>query len=266
MHRLRVGDVEVVSLYDTRFPTDPNELWPGAGAALDAYHDRLEPTGEIVLDSLSFLLRIDGQTVLIDTGMGPEDPNSQLLVELDRAGVQPGDIDVIVYTHLHSDHTGWNLDRATGQPLFPRARYLVSKRDWEANRAAPQEPSFDRDIVPLEGLGRLELIEGSHQVTPSLQAVDTAGHTPGHLAYVFTSGDQRAAFIGDIVLTSVDVEQPDWQNMYDSDHEEARVRRRAVLDDLASDGAVVCPAHLRSPGFGHVTKVDGRLVWQPIEA
>ena len=137
MHQVTVGNVEIVSLFDVDFAFDPHRVWPDAGAGLEAYRDRLQPDGRVLLDCLCFLLRADGRTVLVDTGLGPES-DGRLLEELREVGVTPGEIDQVVFTHLHGDHTGWNIDRATGEALFPRATYLVPRGDWDEQTTKSQ--------------------------------------------------------------------------------------------------------------------------------
>ena len=264
MHRTTVGNVEIVSLFDVYFGFDPHRVWPTAGAGLEAYRERLEPNGEIGLDCLCFLLRADGQTTLVDTGLGPE-ASGRLMEELASAGVAPAEVDQVIFTHLHGDHTGWNLDRATGEPLFPRARYLVPRGDWDEQTTKSQPAaSFIRDVAPLRVLDRMELVDDGFIVSPSLTAVHTPGHTPGHTSVAVTSGGEQALVLGDVFLTTVDVEEPDWSSTFDSDQDIARRTRHAILERLEGNGALVAAAHLRDPGFGRIVRVEGRRVWRAL--
>jgi glyoxylase-like metal-dependent hydrolase (beta-lactamase superfamily II) len=262
MRRARVGNVEIVSLFDVYFGFDPARVWPGAGAGIDAYRDRLEANGDIGMDCLCFLLRADGRTVLVDTGLGPES-GGVLLDELREAGVRPEEIDEVIFTHLHGDHTGWNMDRATGEPLFTRARYLVPQGDWDeqTSRAHPAA-SFTRDIAPLNLMKRMELVGDGYSISPSLTTVHTPGHTPGHLSVAVASDGERGFILGDVVLTTIDVEQPDWSSTFDSDQDVARRTRYAILDRLEAEGALIGAAHLRAPGFGRIARTEGRRYWQ----
>lgn len=264
MHRTRVGNVEIVSLFDVYFGFDPHRVWPTAGDGLEAYRDRLEPNGDIGMDCLCFLLRADGRTILVDTGLGPES-GGVLLDELREAGVRPEEVDDVIFTHLHGDHTGWNIDRATGEPLFTRARYLVPRGDWDeqTSRAQPAS-SFTRDIAPLNLKKRMELVDDGRVLTPSLTTVHTPGHTPGHMSIAVHSAGERGFILGDVFLTTIDVEQDGWSGMFDTDMELATKTRRAILDRLEADGSLVGAAHLRAPGLGRVVRVEGKRVWQGI--
>lgn len=264
MYRTSVGNVEIVSLFDVYFGFDPHRVWPTAGDRLEAYRNRLEPNGDIGMDCLCFLLRADGRTILVDTGLGPES-GGVLLDELREAGVRPDEIDDVIFTHLHGDHTGWNMDRATGQPLFTRARYLVPEGDWDdqTSRQLPSS-SFSRDIAPLQWMKRMELVGDGHPLSPSLTTVHTPGHTPGHLSIDVQSGGERGFILGDVFLTTIDVEEDDWSGMFDSDPAQASATRKTILDRLEADGALVGAAHLRAPGLGRVVRVDGRRFWQGV--
>ncbi|MCK9494947.1 MAG: MBL fold metallo-hydrolase [Dehalococcoidia bacterium] len=264
MHRITVGAVEIVSLYDEAFLFDPQRVWPDAGAGIEAYRNQLEPDGQLGMDCLCFLLRAEGQTVLVDTGLGPES-NGQLMDELRAAGIAPEEVDQVVFTHLHGDHTGWNLDRQSGQPLFPRATYLVPKGDWDDQTTKSQpSASFTRDVAPLRLLDRMELIEDGYVLGPSFTAIHTPGHTPGHTSIAVTSNGEQALILGDVFLTPIDVQEPDWSSTFDSDMDVARTTRHAILDRLETSGELVAPAHVRSPGFGRIMRVEGRRVWRPV--
>lgn len=264
MHRVQVGDIEILSLLDVSFQFPAARVWPSAGDGLEAYRDRLRGD-DVAMDDLCYLLRADGRTVLVDTGLGPES-NGQLIAELVQAGVDPGDVDVVVFTHLHGDHVGWNIERATGAPLFRNARYLVPRGDWDHyDAASPASESFVRDVKPLASTGQLDLIDGEHAITPSLVTVATPGHTPGHTSIAVTSQDERAFILGDVFLTVIDVEQPDWSSTFDSDGDVARRTRHEVLDRLERDRSLVGAAHLFSPGFGRIVRGPSGRTWQGVD-
>ncbi len=253
MQKTQVGEVEVVGLSDGQQAYEAAKVYPDAG-------DRL-PDGNVELNFGCFLLRADGRTVLVDTGLGPE-AKGGLLDELSAAGVGPDEIDVVFFTHLHGDHTGWNVDRTTGKPTFSGARYLVPKGDWDHYFASQAAGSFKRDIVPLEPLGCLDLFAGERALSASLTAIPTPGHTPGHSSLVIDSGGERGIILGDVVLSDADVEAPRLSNSFDWDHSFARGTRLALLGRLEREGAVVGASHLPAPGLGRFVRVEGRRVWR----
>ena len=262
MERRTVGNVEIVALVDTIQHYPATDVYPDAGDALRHYAGMLDAEGRLALNFASFLLIEGDRRVLVDTGWGPE-YDGRLLAELAEAGVTPGEIDTVVFTHLHGDHTGWNFDRASGQPLFPAARYLVPKADWD-HYAAEQPPpdSFTRDIVPLKALSLMDLIEGERTLTPSLTTLPTPGHTPGHTSVAILSAGQRGFILGDVVISAIDAAEPAWPNAFESDTAIARATRQAVIARLAADRSLVGASHLTAPGFGRFVAKAGATAWE----
>ncbi len=261
MERRTVGNVEVIALIDNIQHYPATAVYAEAGAALQRYVGMLDAEGRLELNFASFLLVDGDRKLLVDTGWGPEF-DGRLLAELAAAGVKPGDVDTVIFTHLHGDHTGWNFDRGTGKPLFPAARYLVPKADWD-HYAAEQPPpdSFTRDVVPLKGLGLMDLIDGEQTLTPSLTAIPTPGHTPGHTSVAILSGGQHGFILGDVVISTIDAAEPAWPNTFETDTTIARATRHAVITRLAADGSLVGASHLPTPGFGRFTAKAGATVW-----
>ncbi|MBI5949908.1 MAG: MBL fold metallo-hydrolase [Chloroflexi bacterium] len=261
MERRRVGNVDVVALVDNVMPYAATAVYPEAGAALDRFRGYFDAEGRVPLNFGCFLLVDGSRSVLVDTGWGPEF-QGRLMAELAAAKVDPALIDAIVFTHLHGDHTGWNLDRATGKPLFPKARYHVPRADWEHyGNATPPPDSFVRDVVPLEAMGCMELIEGEHTLAPSLTAIPTPGHTPGHTSIVISSGGERGFILGDVVISKADVEDPDLVNTFDWDRGIARQTRLKILERLVREGGLVGASHLPAPGLGRFVAKGAGAAW-----
>ncbi len=263
MQRVTVGNVEVVALVDMVQGYSADRVYAETAHRLGEFADSLED-GRVVLNFASFLLRADGRTILVDAGNGPE-AQGRLLEELSAAGVRPDEIDAVLFTHLHGDHTGWNLDRETGTPRFPNARYLVPRGDWEHYRAQTPPPgSFMRDVAPLESLGVLDLIDSEHTLSPSLVTLHTPGHTPGHMAVAISSEGQQAYVIGDAFLTPIDVAEPDWITTWDWSAAPVRETRRMLLSRIEASNALVAASHLPVPGLGHFVRSEGRRTWRPV--
>jgi glyoxylase-like metal-dependent hydrolase (beta-lactamase superfamily II) len=261
MDRRRVGGVEVIALIDNSRTFPASVVYPTAGDALARFSGYMDGEGGLALNFASFLLRDGEATVLVDTGWGPE-LDGRLMAELADAGVSADEIDIVTFTHLHGDHTGWNLDRVSGKPLFPRASYLVPKGDWEHYAAeTPPPDSFTRDVVPLQAAGQLELIEGEHRLASALTAIPTPGHTPGHTSILIASGEERGCILGDVVITMVDAEMPSLDTAFDWDHGTARATREATIARLAADGSLVGASHLPVPGFGRFSMDGGASRW-----
>jgi glyoxylase-like metal-dependent hydrolase (beta-lactamase superfamily II) len=265
MQRTSVGDVEAVALVDNLIPFPATSVYPDAGDELNAYDPYFDADGGIPLNFGCFLL-IDGdRIVLVDTGWGASN-KGKLLEELSVAGVAPGDVDQVTFTHLHTDHTGWNID-ASGKATFANARYLIPAGDWAYYQDQDPKPdSFVHDVVTLETLGCMEMIEGETSITPSITAVPTPGHTPGHTSFAIASGGEYGFILGDVVISKVDAERPEFANSFDWDNGIARTTRLRTLDKLIEQAALVGASHLPAPGLGRFVRDDKGSRWEALSS
>jgi glyoxylase-like metal-dependent hydrolase (beta-lactamase superfamily II) len=191
-----------------------------------------------------------------------------LLDQLKLQGVSPEDVVSVVHTHLHADHVGWNITLEGGQPraTFPRAKYLVPRDDWEhfTEPAVLETAPYVRDsVVPLEGLGVMELIEGEHTITPEISTVPTPGHTPGHINVIISSQGQKGVVVGDVLHSKVQVQEPGWCSRADIDRELGQRSREAMLERAEREDFIVAAGHFKPEDhFGRVIRVEGRRYWQ----
>lgn len=266
MQRATVGTVELLAMSDMVGKYVVAEKYPDAGDGMDAFRSLFDDRGRMAMNFGCFVIRGDGKTVLVDTGFGPE-AGGKLLDDLREINVDPSDIDVVVFTHLHGDHTGWALDRETGKPRFARAQYLIPRADWEFYSAEdPQRPGFVRNILPISGQSALELMEGERAITPSLVTLPTPGHTPGHTSLVVNSQGQQAYIIGDAFMSPMDVAHPEWVSTWDWNADVVRDTRRTLDERIQRQNALIASAHLPNPGLGHIVVTEGRRSWVGVGA
>jgi glyoxylase-like metal-dependent hydrolase (beta-lactamase superfamily II) len=178
-NKLTIGNVDIYGIADTvrwsdrpldeTFPSDYPVDWDEQARR---YPDTFGEGMTWREDFGCYLVRSQGRTLLVDTGVGPASSafarnlghGGELLQKLGSIGVGVEDVDIVVFTHLHPDHVGWNTIEEGGKrlPTFPKARYIVQKADWDAvqgNEASPRRPYVDDMLVPLESVGVLELID-----------------------------------------------------------------------------------------------------------
>jgi glyoxylase-like metal-dependent hydrolase (beta-lactamase superfamily II) len=286
MDTIELGDVTVTRVWEYHgsvemtpeqfFPDIPRQDWEDqAGWLVPEFHD--PATGTVRSAIQTWLLRSEGRTILVDTGVGngKERPYSPVWSHLDtdfldnlaRAGVRPEDVDVVINTHLHVDHVGWNtrLEGRAWVPTFPNATYLMPKDDFDfynpANNRAPvlgrgNQNVFEDSVAPVHQAGLTRLWEHDHRIDAHLRLEQAPGHTPGSSVLTLTSGTDRAVFVGDMMHTPMQVLDPDANSCFCQDPAEARATRRRVLGEAADTGILVFPAHF--PGGGAVEVVrDG---------
>jgi glyoxylase-like metal-dependent hydrolase (beta-lactamase superfamily II) len=275
---IRVGHVEILSLSDgilefdlcNFFPTIPQEDW-------QTYTAHLTPEHHVRLNLGSYLIRADGRTILVDTGMGPRPldapdmPWGKLLDDFQANSVRPEEVDMVVMTHLHRDHVGWNLLSQNGKyaPTFPNARYWMSVKDWEVcHQPDVQEQRFPNAptcVWPLEELGLIEFMDGEQALTRELTAVPTPGHTPGHMSILVTSQGERALVLGDAAHSPAQLHETDWVSRADMDPAVTRQTRRTLMERLEREEIIVAAGHFPAPGFGKIVRLQGRRTWQVLE-
>lgn len=274
MQKTTVGSIEITALVDLVQAYPAATVYPELGDS-SRFASHLDASGGVALAFCSFLVR-DGETLLlVDTGWGPEH-EGKLLAEIAESGVKPAEVTHVLFTHLHGDHTGWNFDRQSGRPIFANARHLVPQADWDhygkeaaAARAKdtsgrPWLGSFDRDVLPLESLGLLDLISGESTISAGLTAIPTPGHTPGHTSVAVTSAGENGFILGDVVITPLDAEDPSLETMFDWDRKLAVRTRQTTIERLIANNALVGASHLPAPGLGRFLRTGPRQHWQPL--
>ncbi|HEX6340669.1 MBL fold metallo-hydrolase [Umezawaea sp.] len=273
MDEITVGDVVVARVEEMHGPVGmtPDQFFPGSPEK--AWRDRhdllvpdhLNPADNVVQVAMqTWLLRSGGRTILVDTGVGNDKSRPAVawwdhldldyLGNLDRAGVRPEDVDVVVNTHLHVDHVGWNTRLRDGEwePTFPNATYLVPKADFEfwnpANNPAVaggvNENVFEDSVAPVHANGQVVLWEDEHRIDANLTLEAAPGHTPGSSVLKLRSGGEQALFAGDLVHTPWQVAEPDHNSCFCEDAAGSRRTRRHLLAWAADQRALVLPAHI----------------------
>jgi len=272
---IRVGNVEIMSLSDGMLEFDLCNFFPTIDADnWKEYESHLTPEHKVRFNLGSYLIRASGRTILVDTGLGPKPaatpdvPWGLLMKDFEANGVRADEIDMVVMTHLHRDHVGWNLTPQGGTyvPTFPKARYWMSAKDWEVCHEPTIQPerfpNAPTCVWPLEQLGLVELMHGEHTITRELTAVPTPGHTPGHVSILITSQGERALVLGDAAHSPAQLQETDWVSRADMDPELTRQSRKALVDRLEREEIVVAAGHFEAPGFGRVVRLDGRRYWR----
>jgi glyoxylase-like metal-dependent hydrolase (beta-lactamase superfamily II) len=283
MSRVRLGRASVARVVEFQFSlgikffagTPPSGWRDNADLlAPDFYNPE---TDEWHIAVQSWVVEVDGLTVVVDTGVGndrerPHMPpldhlNTGYLEALRSAGVERDGVDVVVNTHIHSDHVGWNtmLHNGAWVPTFPNARYVVAAADYrhfepdgpatsrsprtdeEAAQQRGDQLVFADSVSPVEAAGQLVRWSGCYQISESLRLLPAPGHTPGSSVLWLDAG-QPAVFVGDLTHSPLQLRRPDEPCAFDIDADAATATRRRIFTEAAQSGAAVIPAHY--PGHG----------------
>ncbi|MGW0504437.1 MBL fold metallo-hydrolase [Micromonospora sp. NPDC003241] len=274
MTEIKLGDVTVTRVEEMHgpimpteafFPSMPDEAWRRHEAELVPDH---LGDGMVHVAIQTWVLRSEGRTILVDTGVGNDKSRPAVdawdhlgldyLGNLARAGVRPEDVDLVVNTHLHVDHVGWNTRLVDGDwvPTFPNATYLMPRADfhfWDpANHTqlggGVNENVFEDSVAPVHAAGQVLLWEDGHTIDANLRLEAAPGHTPGSSVLKLRSGDDLALFAGDLIHTPLQIMQAGHNSCFCEDPATAVATRRRLLGWAADHHALVLPAHLSGHG------------------
>ncbi|MEO8538385.1 MAG: MBL fold metallo-hydrolase [bacterium] len=215
-----------------------------------------------------FLIESAGERTLVDCGVGVgpypwyQGIRGALMAELARAGIERESITRVFLTHAHPDHVGWVFDEDLRAPRFPRARYILHLRDWHFFADRETVPKhFTRFVAPLREAGVLDLLTAETEIAPGLTALETPGHTAGHMSLVIHSRGEGLVIAGDVLNSPMYVTEPGRPFGSDADQPLGISTRVALLDRIESEGWKVGAAHFPDPGWGGVTRINGRRWW-----
>ena len=277
-YRLKVGDLEVTALSDGAGAFEPQWL---TGKTVKMAHIEAalhEDPHLLDVGNAGFLVNTGKQLILVDAGTGTwwgGGAFGQVAASLRSAGYLPEQVDLVLVTHLHSDHIG-GLTTKDGKRVFPNAEVYVSKLDsdfWlspELAAKAPKDaqPFFEaaRGIsAPYIKAGKWHTFSGTESIVEGVQLVSLHGHTPGHTGYEFTSRGQKILFWGDIIhVQVVQLGHPEVTAVFDIDPAAAAATRNQLLPTLARENVVIAGPHMSFPGLGRLRKQGNAYVWAPV--
>lgn len=271
--RLQVGNVAVYALPDgaanlgnhgaqAKDGEPPIDWVPIARRNPDAVHG---PEHHWRIHNNCYLIRSAGRSIVVDLGVGVgpyfryRDMHGRLPDALAEAGATFDEVDAVFFTHSHPDHVAWSMVEDERRARFPNARYLLHHRDWAEFTGRDPVPRYiQRFIQPLRDLEVLDLLPGETAITDEVTAIETPGHTPGHMAVVIASDGERAVISGDVFNNPLYVTEP-WREFgADLDHAQGIATRKALLDRIEAEGMVLIAEHFPEPGFGHVVRAEGK--------
>lgn len=236
--------------------------------------DAIDPRGKVVLCVQSYLVRTPHHNILIDACVGnhktrPTRPMWHMMASdryernLAATGLGLGDIDLVMCTHLHTDHVGWNTRLENGRwvPTFPKARYVFSERElahWtEKEKADPAaHPWITDSVLPIVAANRAELVKSDHALTDLVRLVPSPGHSIDHFCVHVGKAGADALIGGDVIHSPLQLRYPDLGMRADHDAAQGAQSRRKVLENLCDTSTLLCTMHFPSPSMGRITRWD----------
>ena len=272
-----LGDVQISTLIEREGPQRKTaELFPAADRERALAHFRdmeaflyLPGSDRIYNTYQSFVLRLPGKTILIDTCVGEDKarppqfsayPKKPWLDAFAAEGLSFADIDLVICTHLHVDHVGWNTRLVNGvwQPTFPNAKYVFGRVEceyWEAQVNAGNDLAgriWTDSCLPVLRSGRAELVEMDADLGDGLRLLPAPGHTPGMFCVSVDRGEGQVIFVADVFHHPLQCREPDWSTSFCVDPALATKTRRALFAEIADTPTLVVPEHVPFPTIGRI--------------
>jgi glyoxylase-like metal-dependent hydrolase (beta-lactamase superfamily II) len=281
----RVGDATITRVTEQTFGIDAARLLPdlepqvlqaNAHWLVPDHADRALSSAQLSVHT--WVIRLHGRVILVDTacGNGKDRPFGAIFHQLDTpylarlaaAGVQPEEVDLVLITHLHVDHVGWNTRLVDGKwvPTFPNARYVFAAAErayYDTPAAANRMMVFEDSVLPVIEAGLADEIgdEGGLYL-PGIRFIPTPGHCVGHMSIEISSNDERALFWGDVVHHPVQVLEPDWSSSFCADRSQASASRRRIFEYAADHDVRVFTSHFAGSSAGQIRRDGGGFAWQ----
>src|SRR5882757_519628 len=267
-YRLKVGDLEVTALFDGTAAFDPHWL-NGTKATIDSVAKALHEDPHMLdVADTGFLVNTGKQLILVDAGAGTwwgGTALGRLAGSLRSAGYTPEEVNIVLITHLHSDHVG-GLTTQDGKRVFPSADVYVAKTEsdfWLSPEIAAKAPkdaqpffqSAQAIAAPYIKAGKWHTFSGSEPIVDGMQLVPLHGHTPGHTGYEFSSKGQKILFWGDTIHAQrVQLQHPDVTAIFDIDPAAAAATRNQLLPGLVREHVLIAAPHMLFPSLGRLHK------------
>lgn len=254
------------------FPLPLGFLLPGASVeALRPYADALAgthvdfETGNLLLSVQSHLVRFGGKNILIDTCVGEnkERParaewhrrqGTKYLSGLAACGCKPADVDIVMCTHLHADHVGWNtrLDSGRWVPTFPKAKYVMGRTELDyfttqfREKPAANHASFEDSVLPIVEHGLVSTVDTGDEIAEGAKILGLPGHTPGQIGLeIAAGGGETMVFVGDAIHSPVQIYKPEWSSTFCTDRQQAENTRRHLIERSVAEDMRLMLSHLR---------------------
>ena len=236
------------------------------------YPDFADSKGNLKALVQSFLVKSEGKIILIDTCNGNNKIRSDLqewgnlktdfINRLRQTGIKETEIDIVICTHLHCDHVGWNtkLENGSWIPTFTKAKYLFVREEFDYWKQKPEKEmkadkeAFADSVEPIINEALAEIVESDYRVDGNIKLRSTIGHTPGHVSVSIESKGQKALISGDFIHHPIQFVYPFWTMDADVLPEEALKTRQRLFNELADKNILLIGSHFSNPVAGFVEK------------
>ena len=281
----KIGDYTVTRVVEMEVPGGTKFILPDATkeAALELEWMQphfATPEGRLIMSIHALVIDTGDKRIIVDTCIGndkqrniPAWTNLQtnFLQDLEAAGYPRETIDVVLCTHLHVDHVGWNTMLVDGEwvPTFPNARYLLADKEFNYWNSGDDEDAYGDimgdSVQPVVDAGLVDLVDWEHVVCDGVQLEPTPGHTPGHCSIHITSNGDVALITGDCIHHPCQMTRTDWCSSADYDQPAGEATRNTLLSKYVDTDVLFIGTHFATPTAGYVKHHDSGGWWLDVE-
>lgn len=273
INQWQIGDVKITRILEGE-STGPMFLLPDATKENILAMPWLQPhfaddKGNCIISIHALVLETPTKTIVVDTCLGNDKERAikswghlqtRFIEDMAAAGYPRDSIDMVLCTHLHTDHVGWNTMLVDGEwvPTFSNAEYIFGQTEWEYTAEQRSNPMYNEFIVdsilPVIDAGLVRFVDVNEQLCDEIRLEPTPGHTPGHVSVNIESEGERAVITGDFLHHPCQMEEPYWECSADWDTSLAQKTRVESLGKLANEGVLVFGTHFATPSAGRVVR------------
>ena len=285
MDQWKIGNVLVTRIVEMEVTGGTKFILPDATKEACLPIDWMQPNfmdaeGNLIMSIHALVIDTGDKKIIVDTCIGndkqrniPTWSNLQtnFLNDLEKAGYPKESIDLVMCTHLHVDHVGWNTMLVDGEwiPTFPNARYLIAEKEWtywnDNENEALYGPVISDSVRPVVDAGMVEFVDDHYSLCSEVSLSSTPGHTPGHVSVLINSKKKRALITGDFIHHPVQMTNTDWCSPADYDKKQAQHTRESLLEKYVNQDILVIGTHFSSPTAGHIKFLEGGGYWLDIK-
>jgi glyoxylase-like metal-dependent hydrolase (beta-lactamase superfamily II) len=271
----KIGDFEALVISDSMSSEDWYKFFPTVKAT--ELHDAFFSHGfsnHGTMEIMCLFVKSKNHSILIDTGWGSwsQINTGKLTLVMEDEGISRQEIDTVIISHGHPDHIGGNAD-ARGNPIFPNARYFMSRNEWNFWTSGPLLPKIDegikrtmleavqKNLIPIKD--RFEFIDDETEILPGIESFKAPGHSPNQIVLSIQSKGERLFCIFDVAHHPIQLSHPSWITPFDILPEQAADTRKKIITQRLTPEIMVFACHFPFPGLGRVIKKDNHRIWLP---
>ena len=236
----------------------------------------MDPEGNLIMSIHALVIDTGDKRIIVDTCIGNDKQRNiptwnnlqtNFLIDLEEAGYPKESIDLVMCTHLHVDHVGWNTMLVNDEwiPTFPNARYLIAEKEWTYWDKNENEdlygPVISDSVRPVIEAGMVNFVDDHFRVCDEVNLFPTPGHTPGHVSLLITSKKEVALITGDFIHHPVQMTKTDWCSSADYDKGQGQLTRETLLEKYVDQDILIIGTHFATPTAGYIKRLEEGGYW-----